>query len=72
MSEALDQVVSKAVQDEAFRQLLLDDPATALADYEVTSEERQMLEQLTADTFDKFAGDLGDRDTKGIWIPGAG
>ena len=72
MSEALDQVVSKAVQDEEYRQLLLSDPATALADFEVTDEERQMLEGLTAETFDKFAGDLGDRDTKGIWIPGAG
>ncbi|MEM7333254.1 MAG: Os1348 family NHLP clan protein [Chloroflexota bacterium] len=72
MSEALDKVVSKAVQDENYRKLLLSNPAAALAGYEVTDEERQLLENLNEATFDKFAGDLGDRDTKGIWTPGAG
>lgn len=72
MSEALDQVVSKAVKDSEFRALLLSDPNTALAGYEVTDEERALLTNLTADNFDKFAGELGDRDTKGKWIHGIG
>lgn len=72
MSEALDQVVSKAVSDSEFRALLLSDPATALAGFEITDEERNLLKGLNAENFDQFAGELGDRTTKGRWIPGAG
>lgn len=72
MSEALDQVVQKAVNDSEFRQLLLSNPAVALEGYAVTDEERELLEGLDDETFDKFAGGLGDRTTKGSWIHGAG
>lgn len=72
MSEALEQVVSKAVSDQAFRNLLLTNPAQALEGYDVTAEERAMLEGLTAETFDSFAGQLGDRQTQGRWIAGTG
>ena len=72
MSEALDKVVSRAVSDEAFRKLLLSDPQKALAEYEVTDEERKLLEELDAAGLDKFAGGLGDRTTKGSWVAGSG
>ena len=72
MSEALEKVVSRAVTDEKFRSLLLSDPQQALAEYEVTDEERKLLEELNEDGFDKFAGGLGDRTTKGSWVAGAG
>jgi len=72
VSEALEQVVSRAATDKKFRQLLLSDPAKALAEYEVTDDERKMLSELTEDTFDAFAGNLGGRQTQGSWIVGAG
>ena len=72
MSDALDQVVTKAANDETFRQLLLSNPQQALEGYAVTDEERQMLSELTAETFEAFAGNLGERQTQGRWILGTG
>ena len=72
MSEALDQVVAKAMNDKQYRKLLLRNPDKALEGYAVTDDERQMLEGLTDETFDQFAGGLGDRNTQGQWIIGAG
>jgi hypothetical protein len=71
MSEALEQVVDRAVKDSAFRQLLLSNPSEALKGYSITADEHQMLAALTEDSFDEFAGNLGGRTTKGIW-PGTG
>ncbi len=71
MSEALEQIVDRAVKDESFRNLLLSNPSEALNSYEVTDDERQLLESLTGETFDEFAGGLGDRTTKGF-VPGSG
>ena len=39
--------------------------------YDLTDEERAMLENLNEDNFDDFSGDLGDRSTKGF-MPGVG
>ena len=66
MSEALEQVVAKAVKDDQFRQLLLSNPEKALAGYNLTKDEQAMLEGLTEESFDDFAGSLGDRSTKGF------
>lgn len=71
VSEALEQVVERAVKDASYRQLLLSNPDEALKGYPITSEERQMLKGLTEDTFDEFAGGLGGRTTKGF-VPGMG
>lgn len=71
MSEALEQIVDRAVKDTNYRQLLLSNPNEALKGYNVTADERQMLAGLTDNTFDEFAGALGDRTTKGF-IPGTG
>jgi hypothetical protein len=66
MSEALDEIVGRAVNDEAYRNLLLTDPDKALEGYQLSAEIRTMLEGLTEGTFDEFAGGLGDRGTKGM------
>jgi hypothetical protein len=71
VSEALDQVVERAVNDKAFRKLLFKNLDKALEGYAVTDEERTALENLDEDNFDEFAGGLGSRTTKGIW-PGVG
>ena len=72
MSEALDQVVERAVNDIDFRQLLFSDLDKALEGYLVSDEERSLLENLDEENFDEFAGGLGARTTKGRWLPGAG
>ena len=72
MSEALDQIVSRAATDEKFRELLLSDSAKALEGYKVTGDERKMLSELTEETLTAFAGKLGTRQTQGRWVAGAG
>jgi len=71
VSEALDQVVERAVNDKSFRQLLLSNLDKALEGYAVSDEERSLLENLDEENFDQFAGGLGSRTTKGF-IPGTG
>lgn len=72
MSEALDQIVERALTDRKFRTLLFQDLEKALAGYPVTDEERKLLENLDEENFDEFAGGLGSRTTKGSWYPGTG
>lgn len=72
MSEALDQIVERALTDRKFRTLLFKDLEKALEGYSVTDGEREMLENLDEENFDEFAGGLGSRTTKGSWYPGAG
>jgi hypothetical protein len=71
VSEALDQVVERAVNDRKFRQLLLSNLNKALEGYAVSDEERSLLENLDEENFDQFAGGLGPRTTKGF-VPGTG
>ena len=71
MSEALDQLVERAVNDKEFRKLLFKDLDKALEGYDISDEERNLLENLDEENFDEFAGGLGSRTTKGIW-PGTG
>lgn len=68
--QALKEVIERAINDQAFRQQLLNSPDEALAGYTLSDEDRAKLVQLTPDTFDDFAGNLGGRTTKGPWIPG--
>ncbi len=71
MSEALDQLVERAVTDREFRKLLINNLDKALEGYAVSSEERTLLENLDEENFDQFAGGLGSRTTKGF-MPGTG
>lgn len=68
---AVKEIIDRAAKDEAYRKLLLTDPNKALEGYKLSDEDRKILEGLTEDTFDEFAGGLGDRTTKGF-MPGTG
>ena len=71
MSEAIiKEIIDRAVKDEDFRKLLFSNPDEALKGYDLTEEDRKVLENLDEDNFDEFAGGLGDRSTKGVWIVG--
>ena len=71
MSEAaVKQVIDRAVGDVKFRNQLFRDPGSALQGYDLTDEERNLLNDLDEDNFDEFAGGLGDRSTKGSWTIG--
>ncbi len=69
MSDTFVEIVARAVNDEAFRHLLLSNPQEALEGYALTDEERALLSEVTEDNFVEFAGSLDDRTTKG-WVPG--
>lgn len=68
---ALKEIIDRAVKDEKYRKLLLNNPDKALEGYKLSDEDRKILEGLTEETFDEFAGGLGDRTTKG-WLPSTG
>ncbi|MCB8985484.1 MAG: hypothetical protein H6659_16770 [Ardenticatenaceae bacterium] len=71
MSEAVvKEIIERAIKDEAFRKLLFSNPDEALQSYNLTEEDRKVLENLNEDNFDEFAGGLGDRSTKGSWVIG--
>ncbi|RMD47754.1 MAG: hypothetical protein D6835_07050 [Candidatus Thermofonsia bacterium] len=67
--QTVKEIIERAINDKAFRQLLFKNPDEALKDYDLTDEERQILEGLDEDNFDDFAGGLGDRSTKGAIRP---
>jgi hypothetical protein len=64
--EAVMEIIVRAGKEDGFRQQLFTDPQTALEGYDLTAEERTMLENLDDENFDDFAGNLGGRDTKGF------
>ena len=70
MSEAFEQIIEKAVNDDAFRDLLLKDPMKATEGYQLTDEERDLLKNIDEGQLTTFAGGLGDRTTKGSWSSG--
>ena len=71
MSEALDQLIERVVNDKEFRKLLFKDMDKALEGYALSDEERNLLENLDEETFEEFAGGIGSRTTKGF-MPGTG
>lgn len=72
MSEAFEEIIERAVKDNEFRGLLLKNPSKAVEGYEVTEDELDLLENIDEEQLTTFAGGLGDRTTKGHWVPGAG
>ena len=70
MSQAvLKEIVERAAKDDDFRKELLNNPEKAMKGYDLTKEEQNVLKGLKEETFDEFAGGLGNRSTKG-WLPG--
>ncbi len=70
--KAVMEIIERATADKSFQDLLFSDAKKALTGYSLTDEEQKMLSNLNADNFDNFAGNLGDRTTKGGWVPGIG
>jgi hypothetical protein len=54
----VEQIVSRAVVDEQFRELLFTSPNEALAGHDLTADERQALQGLSREKFDNALGDL--------------
>ena len=54
-------IIRKAVADPAFLALLVSDPTTALAEYDLTTDERANLSKIDASVFDGNASDLEER-----------
>lgn len=66
-NDVIKKIINRAVEDDAFRDLLFKSPDEALKEYALTDEQQKLFEGLNADSFDKFVGDLGDRTTKSLW-----
>jgi hypothetical protein len=62
--EAVQNLIGRAVMDEAFRKLLFSDPDKAFQGYDLTSEEKTLLRNLDPDEVSNFAGKLDERITK--------
>lgn len=54
-------VVSRAVLEAEFRTLLFEDPDQALAEYELSPQEREALRSMPAETIEDFANNLEER-----------
>lgn len=66
MSKAsVEQVVGKMLMDAAFRNAVTANPASALAGYDLTAEERDAFAQMDLSSFDAMAAELGTRLSKG-------
>jgi hypothetical protein len=62
--QAVQNLIGRAVMDEAFRKLLFSDPDKAFEGYDLTEEEKKILRALDADEVASFAGKLDERITK--------
>lgn len=62
--QAVQNLIGRAVMDEAFRKLLFSEPDKAFEGYDLTEEEKTFLRELDADEVGSFAGKLDERITK--------
>ena len=62
--EHLTEIITKALTDEAYRQQLLSAPAEALADYDLSDEEVNMLHNLKPEAFEEMDIDVEERQSK--------
>jgi hypothetical protein len=61
----VEQIISRAVVDEQFRELLFSSPGEALIGHDLTADERQALQGLSREKFDNALGDLEMRSVTG-------
>jgi hypothetical protein len=65
-------ILTRAMSDGAFANLLFTDPDKALADYELTAEEVASLKGMPREEFDQFAqASPEERKSFGVHIPAA-
>jgi hypothetical protein len=60
----LEQVMGKMVLDPNFRQQVVSDPSSALEGYDLTSQERDALEQMDLNEFHNTLSPLDERVSK--------
>jgi hypothetical protein len=61
---AVEQVIGRMVTDPEFRNLVFSNPDQALAEYDLTMDERQAILALESKHVEDFAGKLDKRITK--------
>ena len=54
----VEQIISRAVIDQQFRELLFTSPNEALSGHDLTADERKALQGLSREKFDNALGDL--------------
>lgn len=62
--QAIQDIIERALKDRAFAQLLKDNPDQALQDFDLTSEEAEVVRELRPETSDQFASFLDRRIVK--------
>lgn len=62
--QAVQELVGRAVMDQAFRELLFSNPDQAFKGYDLTAQEKEILRNLDAGEVADFAGKLDERITK--------
>lgn len=65
-TETMKIIISRAVIDKDFRELLLGKTADALSGYDITEEERHLLENIDPGKFDALAGELDIRISRSV------
>jgi hypothetical protein len=65
--EAVESIIGKVLLDEEFRKLLLSHPDKALAEFDLTEEEKAGLKSLDDETVDALLHTLDERTSK--WYP---
>lgn len=62
--KAVEQIMGKMLLDVEFRKLMVSDMAKALADYDLTDEERKGFDNVDFDDFDQALTSLDERMSK--------
>ena len=70
-TEAVKEILGRAVVDETFRTQLLEETDEALEGYDLTEEEREAFEHLSAEVFEGDAEELEERLSRSVWIGGS-
>ena len=69
-AEVVQGIIRRAVSDAEFRSALASNSSAALADFDLTAEERAQLSKLDSSIFDGNPSDLEDRLSRGgLWVP---
>ncbi len=63
-AESVQQIIGRAITEEAYRELLFSNPDQALAGFDLTAEETSALKGLKREEFDGAASDLEERISK--------
>ncbi len=64
-TENLTQIIARAVTDAPFRELLFSRDEKAFDGYDLTADEKRLLQNLSRENFDAAATELGERVSRG-------